>query len=73
MKSADLFLVIGTSLQVYPAAGLIDEVPDEVPKYLIDPLTKPSSGVSNLTLINEKAIRGMEIFVDLLKRLEWQP
>lgn len=72
-QSADLFLVIGTSLQVYPAAGLMHEVPHEVPKYLIDPFAKPSFGVSNLTLINEKAIRGMEIFVDLLKRLEWQP
>ncbi len=73
VQSADLFLVIGTSLQVYPAAGLFDEVPDEVPKYLIDPLTKPSSGVRNLTLINEKAIRGMEIFVGLLKQQEWPP
>ncbi len=33
----DVFVIIGTSLQVYPAAGLIDYVPAHVPKYLIDP------------------------------------
>ena len=35
-RTADIFVVIGTSLQVYPAAGLIDVVRDEVPKYIID-------------------------------------
>jgi NAD-dependent deacetylase len=68
VQNADLFLVIGTSLQVYPAAGLLDECPDEVPKYLIDPESKPLPHIRNLTLINEKATRGMEILADLLKR-----
>jgi NAD-dependent deacetylase len=35
VRNADIFVVIGTSLQVYPAAGLIDLVKDEVPKYII--------------------------------------
>lgn len=34
---ADVFIVVGTSLAVYPAAGLIDHVPTEVPSYIIDP------------------------------------
>ena len=37
VKSADIFLVIGTGLQVYPAAGLVDYVPANAKKYLIDP------------------------------------
>lgn len=36
MQAADIFLLVGTSLAVYPAAGLVDFVPDEVPKYVID-------------------------------------
>lgn len=36
LSGADIFLVVGTSLQVYPAASLIHYVPDDVPKYIID-------------------------------------
>jgi NAD-dependent deacetylase len=36
-QTADIFIVIGTSLVVYPAAGLLNYVEDNVPKYLIDP------------------------------------
>jgi NAD-dependent deacetylase len=36
-ESADYFAVIGTSLQVYPAAGLIDFTPRETPIFYIDP------------------------------------
>lgn len=39
MSRADIFILAGTSLQVYPAAGLIDYLPVDVPKYIID--TKP--------------------------------
>jgi NAD-dependent deacetylase len=34
---ADLFVIVGTSMQVYPAAGLIDFVPENVPVFLVDP------------------------------------
>ncbi len=34
---ADIFMVVGTSLNVYPAAGLLDYVGDDIPKYIIDP------------------------------------
>lgn len=57
--SADIFLVVGTSLVVYPAAGLLDFVPDEVPKYIVD-LNMPSvSPKPNMTLIEDKASTGM--------------
>lgn len=36
-QQADYFMVIGTSLVVYPAAGLIDDVPTQSPKFIIDP------------------------------------
>ncbi|TYP94715.1 NAD-dependent deacetylase [Fodinibius salinus] len=39
MPEADILIVIGTSLVVYPAAGLVDLVPDGIPKYVIDPAT----------------------------------
>lgn len=39
MREADILIVIGTSLVVYPAAGLVDVVPDGIPKYVVDPAT----------------------------------
>ena len=54
-EKADIFIVIGTSLNVYPAAGIIDYVPAETPKYLIDPKASNLAGITNLTIIREKA------------------
>jgi len=53
-ETADIFIIIGTSLNVYPAANLIDYVPKHCKKYLIDPNNIPASGIKNLTIINEK-------------------
>jgi len=60
VQKADIFLVIGTSLKVYPAAGLLHYVPHTVPKYLIDPEAEPDKFVQNLIIIREKAIAGMK-------------
>lgn len=57
---ADIFLVVGTSMVVYPAAGLIHEVPREVPKYIVDPKIPEVIPMSNLHFIAEKASVGME-------------
>ena len=54
-KTADLFLVIGTSLVVYPAAGLIRYVEENVPKFYVDPLAFPVQGISKLEVIRQKA------------------
>ena len=65
--SADIFIVIGTSLVVYPAAGLLEFVPDDSPKYLIDP-AEPEYHIyrKNLTFIKEKAGKGTRELVDKL-------
>jgi NAD-dependent deacetylase len=56
---ADIFIVIGTSLQVYPAAGLIDFVREDAPKYVIDPHLPSVSLRDNLFMIPEKATTGV--------------
>ncbi len=65
-KTADIFVVIGTSLNVYPAAGLINYAPNTAKFYLIDP---NDVGVSSyVTVIKEKASIGTSILADLLLR-----
>jgi len=63
VQRADVFLVIGTSLKVYPAAGLIRYVPSNVPKFLVDPDASPAYPVPNLTLIREKATTGVPVAI----------
>jgi NAD-dependent deacetylase len=59
-SKADLFVVIGTSMQVYPAASLIGYVSDDSPKYIIDPnMPEVSNLYQNVTFINEKASVGV--------------
>ncbi len=58
---AEIFLVVGTSMVVYPAAGLIDYVPSEVPKFIVDPKVPEVRQFPNLHFIPEKASVGMEI------------
>jgi NAD-dependent deacetylase len=66
--AAEIFIIIGTSLFVYPAAGLVDYAPHEIPKYLIDPNETKSSGIQNLTLIKEKAGKGMKQLLEILMK-----
>jgi NAD-dependent deacetylase len=66
ISEADIVLVIGTSMVVYPAAGLIDYAPESSPKYYIDPKAFPVSGISNLTVIKEKAGEGVPRLVNQL-------
>lgn len=65
-SKAELLLVIGTSLAVYPAAGLIDHTPVQVPKYIIDPNASSIRWISNLFIIREKAGKGVPELVDKL-------
>jgi NAD-dependent deacetylase len=59
MSTADIFILAGTSLQVYPAAGLIDFLPPGISKYIIDknPPSIPSN--HNFTVIKKTATAGM--------------
>jgi len=59
MKSADIFVLVGTSLQVYPAAGLIDFVHDDVPKYIIDKKIPLVNKYENIIAIERSATEGV--------------
>jgi len=58
-EKADCALVIGTSLQVYPAAGLINDLPQDAKIYLIDPDPQVQP-TENLKIIKDKAVSGMK-------------
>lgn len=64
-KTADILVIIGTSMQVYPAAGLMHYVPENTPTYFIDP--KPNiTSKKHLTVIAEKATIGVSQLFNLL-------
>jgi NAD-dependent deacetylase len=65
-SKADVFVVIGTSLNVYPAAGLIQFAPPEAPIYLIDPKDVPWNSVHRFRHIKKGATEGMEELITLL-------
>ncbi|PVY42417.1 SIR2 family NAD-dependent protein deacylase [Pontibacter virosus] len=63
---ADIFLVVGTSLVVYPAAGLVDLVPDDAPILVVDPNLPYVRSRPSLHLFEEKASTGMHKVKTLL-------
>jgi len=67
-SQADIFLVVGTSMVVYPAASLIDYVPADVKKYVVDPGRPEIWHVPNLEFIQEKASIGMARVMEVLNR-----
>ncbi|MDR1436508.1 MAG: NAD-dependent deacylase [Candidatus Symbiothrix sp.] len=66
ISTADMIVIIGTSMQVYPAAGLIHYAPQGVPVFLIDP-NEVSVSFPGVEIIREKAAAGMKILKELLK------
>jgi NAD-dependent deacetylase len=68
VKGADIFMVVGTSLVVYPAAGLVNYAPWPIPKYIVDKKIPYTSPLYNLTKIEKPATDGMkEAFDQLIK------
>lgn len=67
VRGAEIFAVVGTSLNVYPAAGLLDYVPKCCPIYLIDP---NDVGVwrRDVTVIKEKASVGVPVMFEIIKK-----
>lgn len=59
LENADLFVLIGSSLAVYPAAGLVQFVHNKVPKFIVDP-NIPGSVGENFIKIEKSATAGME-------------
>jgi NAD-dependent deacetylase len=66
VEAADILLIVGTSLQVYPAAGLYRYAKMGTPIYIIDPKDVPVRD-GRLTHIKEVATKGMEVFKNILK------
>lgn len=58
-KTADIFLIVGTSLVVYPAAGLVNYAPWEIPKFIVDKNVPYTSSLYNIRAIEKGAGEGM--------------
>jgi NAD-dependent deacetylase len=67
-EKADIFVVVGTSLNVYPAAGLLNYIKRDVPIYLIDP--NEVQCWRKVILIKEKASTGLTQLADILQNLK---
>lgn len=69
VKSAEIFVVIGTSMVVYPAASLINFVDPEAPKFIIDPSIPSLYNIDNLSPIEKGAGEGVKELKQKLKEL----
>ena len=68
VATADILIVVGTSLAVYPAASLVRYVRAEVPVYLVDPATPDTSLIRNpLTHIKARSAEGLPALAERLK------
>lgn len=67
-QTADVMVVVGTSLAVYPAASLVRYVRPDIPIYVVDPGNPDTGGIRNpLTHIRKRAAEGMPELVELLR------
>ena len=67
VTEADIIVIIGTSMQVYPAAGLIDFAPQKTPIYFIDPNPNVKQN-KYLTVYAEKAVTGVSKLAEELRK-----
>lgn len=67
VRSADIFLIVGTSLLVYPAAGLVNYAPWPIPKFIVDKKIPYTTSLHNLTAIEKGAGEGMQAMKELLQ------
>lgn len=68
-KKADILVIIGTSLLVYPAAGLVNYAPWQIPKFLIDKALPDTRSLYNLTVIQKPASEGVKDLQQMLTKL----
>ncbi|MGN6438742.1 MAG: SIR2 family NAD-dependent protein deacylase [Agriterribacter sp.] len=66
MDTAEIFVVVGTSLVVYPAAGLVNYAPYGIPKFIIDKKIPYSSALHDVTAIEKPATEGVGELIKLL-------
>lgn len=67
-QTADIYIIIGTSLNVYPAAGLTQYVPEEAPIYLIDPAPVRWNALRPFHHIQKGAGEGMQELIEILRK-----
>ncbi len=67
VSACDVFVIAGTSLVVYPAAGLIDFVPQGIPKFIVDPKIPEGRTYPDVVFIAEKAGTGMKKLQEILR------
>lgn len=65
-RQADILIIIGTSLQVYPAASLIHDVPEQAEKHFVDPDPNPTVHKSSFTIHKGSAIQKVPALVNYL-------
>lgn len=68
VQDADIFVIIGTSLNVYPAAGLISYTKPRIPIYLIDPGAVNTNGHYQIKHIMKGASEGMKELTEILEK-----
>ncbi len=68
MKTADILLIVGTSLVVYPAAGLVNYALWQIPKFIVDKKIPSASALYNLTAIEKSATEGMKDIIGMLRK-----
>lgn len=69
VRKADIFVVVGTSLLVYPAAGLVQYSPRDIPKYVIDKKLPHTGDISKVVHIEKPATEGVAELVRLLSAM----
>jgi NAD-dependent deacetylase len=69
VQQADILVVVGTSLVVYPAAGLLDFAEASIPKFILDRKVPTTSGIRQLTAIEQPATEGITVLKSLLNNL----
>lgn len=70
VQQVDFFAVVGTSLVVYPAAGLITVADDAIPKFIVDKKIPYTSTIQNVTAIEKPATEGVKDLREILLRLK---
>lgn len=65
--TAEIFVVVGTSLVVYPAAGLVNYAPHGIPKFIVDKKIPYTSSIQNITAIELPATAGVKQLQEKLK------
>ena len=68
IKNADIFIVIGTSLQVYPAAGLVQYANNAKTKILVDPNANSINGIDDFKVYSNTATEGVLLAINEIKK-----